>query len=89
MAWQQVSVGKHHAGARFDVHVGTDLLQFWVGNELIKTVPRTATGRCARKTRHGSNLQTGVSRITRMTIVKHHPKVHSPTHSPTRENITS
>ncbi len=29
----------------------------------------------------GSNLQTGVSRITRMTTVEHHPKVHRRTRS--------
>src|SRR4051812_37328611 len=30
VSWQQVCVGKQHAGARCDVHVAADLLQFWV-----------------------------------------------------------
>ena len=49
VSWQQVSVGKHHAGARCDVHVGKDLLQFWVGSELLKTVPRTSHGEVRKK----------------------------------------
>ena len=49
VSWQQVSVGKHHAGARCDVHVGKDLLQFWVGSELLKTVPRTSHGKVRKK----------------------------------------
>ncbi len=49
VSWQQVSVGKHHAGARCDVHVGKDLLQFWVGSELLKTVPRDSTGEVRKK----------------------------------------
>jgi transposase InsO family protein len=44
VSWQQVSVGKHHAGQRCDVHVGKDLLQFWVGAELMKTVTRNSQG---------------------------------------------
>ena len=49
VSWQQVSVGKHHAGARCDVHVGKDLLQFWAGSELLKTVPRTSQGEVRKK----------------------------------------
>lgn len=49
VSWQQVSVGKHHAGARCDVHVGKDLLQFWVGSELLKTVTRTSNGEVRKK----------------------------------------
>lgn len=49
VSWQQVSVGKHHAGARCDVHVGKDLLQFWVGSELLKTVPRDSNGEVRKK----------------------------------------
>jgi hypothetical protein len=49
VSWQQVSVGKHHAGQRCDVHVGRDLLQFWVGAELLKTVTRTSTGEVRKK----------------------------------------
>ena len=49
VSWQQVSVGKHHAGQRCDVHVGRDLLQFWVGAELLKTVQRTSSGEVRKK----------------------------------------
>lgn len=44
VSWQQVSVGRHRAGERCDVHVGSDLLQFWIGNELLRTVQRQSTG---------------------------------------------
>jgi hypothetical protein len=49
VSWQQVSVGKHHAGARCDVLVTEQLLQFWVGNELCKTVARTSRGEVRKK----------------------------------------
>jgi transposase InsO family protein len=49
VAWQQVSVGKHRAGASCDVLVTDDLLQFWVGDELLKTVTRTSTGEVRKK----------------------------------------
>ena len=49
VSWQQVSVGKHHAGARCDVHVADQLLQFWIGNELCKTVARTTRGEVRKK----------------------------------------
>ena len=42
VGWQQVSIGKHHAGQRCDVLVTEQLLQFWVGDELLKTVPAPA-----------------------------------------------
>jgi hypothetical protein len=44
VSWQQVSVGRHHVGARCDVHVDGELLQFWIGNDLVKTAARTSTG---------------------------------------------
>jgi transposase InsO family protein len=44
VAYQQVSVGKHFGGSACDVLVTDGLLQFWVGNELLKTVVRTSTG---------------------------------------------
>ncbi len=49
VAWQQVSVGKHHAGADVDVLVTDELLQFWLGDELLKTVQRTSTGEVRKK----------------------------------------
>ena len=49
VSWQQVSVGKHRAGQRCDVKVTEGLLQFWVGPDLIKAVPRTSTGEVRKK----------------------------------------
>jgi transposase InsO family protein len=46
---QQVSVGKHYGGSPCDVLVTDGLLQFWVGNELLKTVARTSTGEIRKK----------------------------------------
>jgi transposase InsO family protein len=47
--WQKVSVGKHRGGQRCDVLVTDQLLQFWVGPELLKTVARTRTGEVRKK----------------------------------------
>jgi transposase InsO family protein len=44
VGYQQVSVGKHFGGSACDVLVTDGLLQFWVGNELLKTVVRTSKG---------------------------------------------
>ena len=44
VGYQQVSVGKHFGGSPCDVLVTDGLLQFWVGNELLKTVVRTGKG---------------------------------------------
>ena len=49
VSWQQVSVGVHRAGQRCDVHVGPQLLQFWIGAELLKTVARTSQGQVRKK----------------------------------------
>jgi transposase InsO family protein len=43
VGYQQVSVGKNYAGSPCDVLVTGDLLQFWVGSQLVKTVARTST----------------------------------------------
>jgi transposase InsO family protein len=42
--YQQVSVGRNYSGSACDVLVTDGLLQFWVGNELLKTVARTSQG---------------------------------------------
>jgi len=39
-----VSVGRNYAGSACDVLVTDGLLQFWVGNDLLKTVARTSKG---------------------------------------------
>ena len=49
VSWQQVSVGRHHAGARCDIHVDGDLLRFWIGEELVKTAARTHRGTVRNK----------------------------------------
>jgi len=55
VAAQQVSVGKHHSGSRADVLVTDQLLQFWIGDELVKTVTRTSTGQIRKKNAAGSS----------------------------------
>jgi hypothetical protein len=52
--WQQISVGKHPAGQRCDVLVGDQLLQFWIGEELMKTVTRTSSRQVREKHAQGS-----------------------------------
>ena len=49
VSWQQFSVGKHHAGARVDVHVGPELLHVYLGDSLIKTIVRTSRGEVRKK----------------------------------------
>ena len=49
VAWQQVSVGRNWAGHRCDVLVAPELLQFWIGQKLLKTVTRTSTGEVRKK----------------------------------------
>lgn len=56
VSWQQVSVGVHRAGERCDVLVGPDTLQFWIGNDLLRTVARTSTGPVRNKRPLGGSL---------------------------------
>jgi transposase InsO family protein len=49
VAWQQVSVGRHRAGERCDVHIDGDVLRLWIGNDLVKTAARTSTGAVRKK----------------------------------------
>jgi transposase InsO family protein len=44
VGYQQVSVGRNYSGCACDVLVTEGLLQFWVGSELLKTVPRSSAG---------------------------------------------
>src|ERR1700745_1010030 len=46
---QHISVGKHYGGNTCDVLVTDGLFQFWVGNELLKTVARTKAGEIRKK----------------------------------------
>ncbi|MDP4511889.1 IS481 family transposase [Nonomuraea turcica] len=54
VAWQQISVGQHRAGQRCDVLVTDQLLQLWIGEELLKTVARTSSGPIRKKNAEGS-----------------------------------
>jgi transposase InsO family protein len=58
VGWQQVSVGKSYAGSACNVLVTDSLLQFWVGNELLKTVARTTTGEIRKKRASGTARRT-------------------------------
>jgi Integrase core domain len=49
VAWQQVCVGAHYAGARCDVHVDGDLLRFFIGDDLVKTAADTSRGEVRNK----------------------------------------
>jgi transposase InsO family protein len=55
VGWQQVSVGKHFSGSACNVLVSDTLLQFWVGNELLKTVVRTGSGEIRKKNAAGTS----------------------------------
>jgi transposase InsO family protein len=57
VSWQQVSVGKHRAGQRCDVLVTDQLLQFWIGDHLLKTVPRTSSGEVRKKHAQGARAR--------------------------------
>jgi hypothetical protein len=52
--WQQVSVGKHYSGERCDVLATDTVLQFWVGDRLLKTVPRQNSGPIRKKHAEGT-----------------------------------
>jgi transposase InsO family protein len=54
VGYQHVSVGKHYGGSPCDVLVTDGLLQFWVGNELLKTVARTSKGEIRKKHAEGT-----------------------------------
>src|SRR5689334_20630686 len=49
VASQHISVGKHYGGSTCDVLVTDGLFQFWVGNDLLKTVARATPGMEIRK----------------------------------------
>ena len=49
VSWQQVSVGRHNAGQRCDVHVDGELLRLWIGDDLVKTAARTSRGEVHNK----------------------------------------
>jgi transposase InsO family protein len=59
VGYQQVSVGKNYSGSACDVLVTDNLLQFWVGQELLKTVARTGKPGPVRK-KHADGTAPGV-----------------------------
>lgn len=58
VGYQQVSVGKNYSGSACNVLVTDKVLQFWVGNELLKTVARTTTGEIRKKRAGGTARRT-------------------------------
>ena len=52
--YQQVSVGKHYSGSGCDILVTDQLLQFWIGHDLVKTVARTRSGQIRKKNAAGT-----------------------------------
>lgn len=55
--WQQVSVGKHYGGQACDVLVTDKLLQFWLGDQLLKTTARTRSGDIRNKNVQGKGIK--------------------------------
>jgi transposase InsO family protein len=51
---QHISVGKHFGGSPCDVLVTPGLFQFWVGNQLLKTVARAKPGDIRKKHAEGT-----------------------------------
>lgn len=58
VGYQQVSVGRNYRGSACNVLITDKVLQFWVGNELLKTVARTTTGDIRNKRAQGTARRT-------------------------------
>jgi transposase InsO family protein len=54
VGYQQVCIGQSYAGNACDVLVTDGTLQYWVGNELVKTVARQTTGEIRKKHADGT-----------------------------------
>lgn len=54
VGYQHVSVGRNYSGSSRDVLVTNGVLQFWVGNELLKTVVRDTKGEIRKKHADGT-----------------------------------
>lgn len=54
VGYQQVSVGKNYSGSPCDVLVTDQVLQCWVGNELLRTVARATKGDIRKKHADGT-----------------------------------
>jgi transposase InsO family protein len=71
--WQQVCLGVAAAGRNIDVHVGAEVMQFYDGAELLKTVVRQRTGP-VRKRRASIPGSRSKSRSTLNKSVRDQPK---------------
>ena len=49
VAWQQISVGKVHAGEQCDVLVDGDVLRLYIADQLVKTIARVNTKQIRKK----------------------------------------
>ena len=54
VGYQQVCIGQSYAGSACDVLVTDGTLQYWVGNELVKTVARQTKGEIRKKHADGT-----------------------------------
>ena len=54
VGYQQVCIGQSYAGSACDVLVADGTLQYWVGNELVKTVARQTKGEIRKKHADGT-----------------------------------
>lgn len=54
VGYQQVCIGQSYAGSACDVLVTDGTLQYWVGNELVKTVARETRGEIRKKHADGT-----------------------------------
>ncbi len=63
VAWQQLSVGKHHGGKRVDVRVTPQLVEVWLGPDLIKSAVRTNTKEVRKKNAQGSRSRQTAIRL--------------------------
>ena len=69
VSWQQVCLGTAAAGHSIDVHVGAEVMQFYDGAELLKTVLRKNTGPVRKRrasipgsrSKPGSKLKSSVT----------------------------
>jgi len=62
VGYQQVCIGQSYAGSACDVLVTEGTLQYWVGNELVKTVARETKGEIRKKHADGTAPPRGPAR---------------------------
>ena len=86
VSWQQVCLGVAAAGHNIDVWVTDHVLQFYDGDQLLRTEHRTSEGTVQSQTIASTPTadltSKRVSRINRTRSVTHQPKPFSPTIPP-------